>query len=114
MDPRSKHIHLAQMDELTDIGSLENGTRFGDLYPKRRSNLNWRTIDGETLILNRAEGRLHQLNATASFVWDCCDGNSNIAEIVGRLAGVYEVDARTACKDVEEVLFNLRSSKLLE
>jgi hypothetical protein len=114
MDPKSKHMHLAQMDELTDIGSSENDTRLGDLYPKRRSNLNWRTIDGETLILNRAEGRLHQLNPTASFIWDCCDGYLNISEIVDRLAGVYEVDARTACKDVEKVLFNLRSSKLLE
>jgi hypothetical protein len=114
MDPKSKQMRIAQMDELTDIGSSENDTRLGDLYPKRRSNLNWRTIDGETLILNRPEGRLHQLNPTASFIWDCCDGNSNIAEIVDRLAGVYEVDARTACKDVEEVLFNLRNSKLLE
>jgi Coenzyme PQQ synthesis protein D (PqqD) len=107
-------MQTAHMVELTDVGSSESDAKVGDLYPKRRSNLNWRTIDGETLILNRAEGRLHQLNPTASFIWDCCDGNSNIEKIVNRLAGVYEIDAMTACKDVENVLFNLRSSKLLE
>ena len=82
--------------------------------PKRRQDLNYRTIDGETLILNREHGRLHQLNPTASFIWDCCDGNSKLAEIVERLAGAYEVDSNTARKDVEEILSNLRRSNLLE
>ena len=82
--------------------------------PKRRGDLNYRSIDGETLILNRQDGRLHQLNATASFIWDCCDGNSNLADIVDRLAGAYEVDPNTARKDVEEILSNLRNSSLLE
>jgi hypothetical protein len=114
MDPKSEHTQIAHMMELTDVGPSENVTKAGDLYPKRRSNLNWRTIDGETLILNREEGRLHQLNPTASFIWGCCDGNSSIEEIVNRLAGVYEVDAVTAWKDVEDVLSNLRSSKLVQ
>jgi len=98
---------------LTD-GKPQNDTLAGEPRPKRRSYLNYRTIEGETVILNRKEGRLHQLNPTASFIWDCCDGNSNLAEIVDRLAGTYEVDSSTARKDVEEVLSNLRSSNLLE
>ena len=88
--------------------------RLASRVPKRRSDLNYKTIDGETLILNREEGRLHQLNPTASFIWDCCDGNSDIAEIIDRLAATYEVDYSTARKDVEEVLSNLRNSKLLD
>lgn len=101
-------------EEWSDGRPAENCPRVLQRFPKRRSDLNWRTIDGETLILNREEGRLHQLNPTASFIWDCCDGHSNIAEIVERLAGVYEVDASTARKDVEGVLFKLQSAKLLE
>jgi hypothetical protein len=114
MDPKAKCTQAVVMAELTDDRPSGNDARVGALYPRRRSNLNWRTIDGETLILNREEGRLHQLNPTASFVWGCCDGNSNIEEIANRLTGVYEVDAVTACKDVEDVLSNLRSSKLVE
>jgi Coenzyme PQQ synthesis protein D (PqqD) len=82
--------------------------------PKRRSNLKYRTIEGETIILNREEGQLLQLIGTASFIWDCCDGNSNISEIIDRLAGAYEVDSSTARNDVEEVLSKLRNSRLLE
>jgi Coenzyme PQQ synthesis protein D (PqqD) len=99
---------------LTDGKPSQNDTLAAQSCPKRRSDLNYRTIEGETVILNRKEGRLHQLNATASFIWDCCDGNWNIAEIVDRLAGAYEVDASTARKDVEEVISNLRNSNLLE
>lgn len=114
MASKTNRMQPVVIEELTNGRPCEDYTRLVPLYPKRRSDLNWRTIDGETLILNREQGRLHQLNPTASFIWDCCDGNSNIAEITDRLVGVYEVDARTACKDVEDVLFNLRSSKLLE
>ncbi len=94
------------------IGALTDGKPSQN--PKRRSDLNYRTIDGETVILNRKDGRLHQLNATASFIWDCCDGNSNIAEIIDRLVRAYEVDSSTARKDVGEVLSKLRNSNLLE
>ena len=99
---------------LTDGKPSQNETLAGESCPKRRSDLNYRTIEGETLILNRKEGHLHQLNPTASFIWDCCDGKSDIAEIIDRLAGAYEVDSSTARKDVEEVLSNLRNSNLLD
>jgi hypothetical protein len=100
--------------ELNDGRPSENNRQVGEPCPKRRSDLNYRTINGETLILNREEKRLHQLNPTASFIWDCCDGSANIAAIIDRLTRAYEVDASTARKDVEKVLSNLRSSSLLE
>jgi hypothetical protein len=113
MDLESNQIQSVVV-KLTDGETLENGLRIGEANPKRRSDLNYRTIDGETLILDRKEGRLHQLNPTASLIWDCCDGKSNIAEIIDRLVTAYEVDSSTARKDVEEALLNLRSSNLLE
>ena len=113
-DLKIDRMQPVDIQELTDGRPSENDAPVGEPVPKRRSDLNYRTIDGETLILNREEGRLHQLNPTASFIWDCCDGNSDIAEIIDRLAAAYEVDSSTARKDVEEILSNLRSSKLLE
>src|SRR5262249_16114931 len=92
----------------------QDGTPADERRPKRRGDLNYRSIDGETLILNRQDRLLHQLNATASFIWDCFDCNSNLADIVYRRAGGYEVDPNTARKDVEEILSNLRGSNLLE
>ena len=110
MDLKANRMQL----ELTTGSSPENSTPLGEMYPKRRSDLNYRKIDGETLILNRVEKRLHQLNPTASFVWDCCDGSANIAAIIDLLTHAYEVDASTARKDVEAVILNLRNAHLLE
>ncbi len=109
MDLKTSGVKSVVIGTLTDGNPLAN-----DLHPKRRSDLNYRTIDGETVILDRKEGNLHQLNPTASFIWDCCDGNSNVAAIIDRLADAYEVDSSTARKDVEETLSRLRSSNLLE
>ena len=100
--------------ELTAAGTSANHTRSDKLCPKRRSDLSYRTINGEALILNRAEKRLHQLNPTASLIWDCCDGAADITAIIDRLTSAYEVDPSTARKDVEEVLSQLRRSNLLE
>ena len=109
MDLKTSRVKSGVIGTLTDSNLLAN-----DLHPQRRSDLNYRTIEGETVILDRKEGRLHQLNPTASFIWDCCDGNSNVAVIIDLLAGAYEVDSSVARKDVEEVLSRLRSSNLLE
>jgi hypothetical protein len=80
--------------------------------PKRRSDLTYRTIEGEAVILNREEGRLHQLNRTASFIWDCCDGTATISEIVNRFIDAYEIDSVTARQDVTTVLSQLQNSNL--
>jgi hypothetical protein len=93
--------------------SQSNGIA-GEPRPQRRPDVTYRTIDGETVILNRQEGRLHQLNPTASFIWNCCDGTLKIDEIADRLANAYEIDSITGRKDVEEILSKLRSLNLLQ
>jgi len=98
----------------SDGRASQSGAIGGEPLPQRRSDIIYRTIEGETVILNRNEGRLHQLNPTASFIWNCCDGTSKIDEIVDRLANAYEIDFVTGRKDVEEVLSKLRSLNLLQ
>jgi Coenzyme PQQ synthesis protein D (PqqD) len=114
MDLKTNRVQPFVIGALTDSKASQNDTLAVKPCPKRRSDLNCRTIQGETVILNRKDGRLHQLNPTASFIWGCCDGNSNIAEIMDRLVSAYEVDSSTARKDVEEVVSKLQNSNLLE
>ena len=82
--------------------------------PQRRLDLASRSIDGETVILNREAGVLHQLNTTASFIWNCCDGTCGVDDIVERLANVYDIDCATGRRDVSQVLMELRKLNLLE
>lgn len=58
--------------------------------PTRRAGLVSRVVDGEVVILDREAGNIHRLNATASFIWDQCDGKTTPTEIAERLAASFD------------------------
>jgi hypothetical protein len=83
-------------------------------HPKRRVDVNVRMVDGEVVVLDRQSDLIHQLNHTASYIWDRCDGQSTMAEIANRLAAAFHVDADTAVQDVATTIRQLHSLGLLE
>jgi len=84
-----------------------------ELKIKKRSDLNERTSDGETLILDRINGQIHHLNLTASYIWEQCDGLSTAA-ISERLAQAFQIDLATAERDVILLLSEIKRMNLLE
>jgi hypothetical protein len=44
------------------------------------------TIDGEAVILDERENRLHLLNHSAALVWLCFDGHASIGELARELS----------------------------
>ena len=69
-----------------------------DERPRLRGIVNARTVDGEIVVLDRTTNQVHQLNPTASFVWQRCDGRHTTVEIADELVGAFEVD-RAAARD---------------
>lgn len=84
------------------------------MAPRRRLDLNVRVIDGATVVLDRRENRVHQLNESATFIWDLCNGEHAPAEIAQQLSLAYGLDATTAQRDVARVLRQLRRLGLLD
>jgi Coenzyme PQQ synthesis protein D (PqqD) len=82
-------------------------------HPKRRPDVSVRVVESETVIFDRQGGRIHQLNSTASFIWERCDGKSTVAGIVKQLAHEFDVDYDTATKDVVTIIGQLRQLNLL-
>jgi hypothetical protein len=97
-----------------DSSSLSQVLPVPEHRPKRRCDLNVRIIGGETLILDRKAGLIHQLNQTANVVWEQCDGESSLYEIANHILELYDVDVKTAMKDVMEAVVRLRDLDLLE
>ena len=83
------------------------------MYPMARPDLTARIVDGETVLLDRAGGRVHQLNATASFVWSRLDGRTSPSEVVVAVAGAFDVKPETAGRDVTALLAQFKTANLL-
>jgi hypothetical protein len=72
-----------------------------------------REVNGETLVLDSRVDLIHRLNATASYIWQRSQDGIEPEEIASALAQEFEVDARTAARDVAETLTRLRELDLV-
>jgi PqqD family protein of HPr-rel-A system len=79
-----------------------------------REDVSARIIGGELVVLDREGGRVHQLNATASYIWGRCDGRLTEAEIADDLAEAYGVERSQAASDVGALVSQFRELGLLE
>ena len=84
------------------------------MNPKKRDDVSARVIAGETVVLDRDGGRVHQLNATASYVWERCDGNASPTEIARDLSEEYDVEPDQAANDVANLVGQFQELGLLE
>lgn len=84
------------------------------LYPLRRADVNVRTVGDETVVLDRQRRRIHQLNATASFVWLRCDGQHGVNDIAARLVDDFDVDPAIAERDAADTVRQLAEAGLLQ
>ena len=65
-------------------------------------------------MLDRAGGRVHQLNATASFVWARLDGRTSPQDVAVAVAEAFDVEPETAARDVVALLEQFRTLNLLQ
>jgi hypothetical protein len=83
------------------------------MIPSQRADLVARHVDGEALILDRAAERVHQLNATAAYIWDRCNGASSIEDVAARFAGDFGIETGVARADVLKTVADLQKLGLL-
>lgn len=81
--------------------------------PVVRSDLVLRAVGDEILVLDRSGERIHQLNATASYVWDRCDGRTMVESVAQEFAMQYGIAVDRASSDIRAMLTQLRELGLL-
>ena len=91
-----------------------NGGATAAPRPRRRSSVRSRVVEGEVIVLDRQRELVHQLNETAGFIWDRCDGVHSVIAIARDLAQVFDVDLETAQKDVGHAVRQLEVLGLIE
>jgi hypothetical protein len=86
----------------------------GSLHPMRRPGLRARVVDGEVVILDLRRQLVHQVNQTARYIWDRCDGSHTPLHIAGELARDFDVDLATAERDVAAAIRRLEAASLVD
>lgn len=84
------------------------------MHPRARPDLTARAVDDEAVLLDRASGRVHQFNRTASFVWSRLDGRTSPGDVAAAVADAFDVEPETAGRDVQALLEQFRALDLLE
>jgi hypothetical protein len=71
-------------------------------------------VDGEMVLYDDSQRRLHRLNPTAALVWQCLDGSASLREIAGDVAEVFSSDPRTVLRDIVALAGHFAEEGLLE
>jgi len=82
-------------------------------YPKQRDDIHTRVVEGEAVLLDRQKDLIHQLNCTATYVWNCCDGRTSLTELATQLAEAFDVPQEIAISDLATVIQQFHDLHLL-
>ena len=83
------------------------------LVPTPRPDLTTRVVDEEVVILDRANGMVHRLNATAAAVWKLCDGQRNVSGIADEIAAAFDGTPEDLRSDVSRTVADFEQLGLL-
>ena len=78
------------------------------------TDIDWREIDGEVVILDRREGRYLAVNPSGAVLWPALVDGTSEEVLVERLVGRYSIDRERAQTDVRAFLDWLTGHGLLE
>lgn len=77
------------------------------MLPKIRSDLTVQHVGDELLVLDLQSGQIHQLNATAAWILEKCNGEMSIEAIAKDFAEHFSLDSGTATSDVTATIEQL-------
>jgi hypothetical protein len=71
-------------------------------------------MDSDLLLLDAETDQIHQLNATATFIWRHVEEAPSPELLAGLLVDAFEVDEQVALRDVFDTLTRFSALKLVE
>jgi coenzyme PQQ synthesis protein D (PqqD) len=81
---------------------------------QRRSDVRYRRIEGEAVVLRQSTAEVLVLNEVGAAVLDLADGERSVGDWIGALAAEYEGDPETLTRDVLAFAAEAAEAGLLE
>lgn len=85
-----------------------------DIFPIRSEGVQVQRVGDELVVLHNATNQVHQLNVTASFIWERCTGECSNHEIAAALTEMFDITKDQAESDIKQVLEDLQSKSLIQ
>lgn len=76
-------------------------------------DVTWRDVDEEMIVLHLPTGRYYTFNNTGHLVWQQLAEGRETPEITARIMEKYEVDEKTAAKDLAAFIKGLQEHNLI-
>lgn len=81
--------------------------------PQLSPDIKLQILDGEAVLLDQSNERVHQLDAVGTRMLEHCDGRRTVTEIVDALLELFDVTEEQLQQDASEFFTQLRSLKVL-
>jgi hypothetical protein len=80
---------------------------------RRDGRFPFQDVQGMTVVVVPAKREVHRLEESASFVWGVLATASTVADLVAAVCDEFDVDEKTAGKDVRDLLAELEGKGLV-
>jgi GH35 family endo-1,4-beta-xylanase len=77
------------------------------------SNIVWRKIDDTIFIIDPLNEKIHELNETASIIFEMIIKNKKIDEIEKKILKEYDVDEKECRKDILAIISELKEKGVI-
>ncbi len=78
-----------------------------DDKPIRNESCHMEELDDEVLLYNPANNKTLYINKSASVIWQLCNGEQSVEEIINMVQGAYPSNEEDLRKDILDTLKNL-------
>jgi Coenzyme PQQ synthesis protein D (PqqD) len=82
-------------------------------YPVRKEQVIAQKASDEFLLFNMHDGNYYSLNEVGSRIWELCDGDHSVEQLIQTLTREYDAPSDSVAKDVLELLEEFRNGKLI-
>ena len=82
--------------------------------PTPNTDVSLQRVGQEAILHDRGNGRAHVINESAAQIWELCDGQHTVDEIVSAFAAAYELPTPDVRADVQYILAKFHELRVLE
>ena len=82
--------------------------------PTPNTDVSLQRVGQEAILHDRRNGRAHVINESAAQIWELCDGQKTLDQIVGAFAAAYALPTADVQADVQYILAKFHELRMLD